>query len=202
MNKIIQPINMCGTSFGFSRLFISLSLPRQKISNSKFQSCCRTTCLKVMASMFSEVVLAKISFVIDFFSFIAFSLTFLAGKNSRVEMVLCSSNGPGNMVSTTMAAVPDEICSSAAPPPSAAAAVRACWKSTEPTTVRRAKSFSYVLTAGSDFASDSTIASRSACSEVKGENCELEDDERRREFSCSLNSELGYSLLENFKVEE
>lgn len=106
------------------------------------------------------------------------------GLTNRVETVLWSSAGPGNMVSTTMAEIPEDICSSAASPPSAAAAVSACWKSTAPTRVSRAKSFSYVLTAGREVsvASKSTTASRTACSEVNGDDdwlWEEEADERR-----------------------
>lgn len=84
----------------------------------------------------------------DLFNLIAFSLTFFAGKNNRVETVACSSAGPGKTVSTTIAGTPDSRCSEAARPPSAAAAVRAWSKRTEPTRLSRAKSFSKVLTQG------------------------------------------------------
>lgn len=55
-------------------------------------------------------------------------------------------------------------CSEAASPPSAAAAVRAWLKPTAPTRLSRAKSFSYVLTQGSELPSDSTTAFKTSCS--------------------------------------
>lgn len=136
----LNPSVSCCTSLGFSRSSIFLSVPGLKTTSSKLQSCWRTTCLKVMASIFFDMAPEKISSLS--LSLLAFSLTFTAGRNSRVETVLWSSEEPGNTVSTTMAGIPDSICSSAAWPPSAAAAVRACWKSTAPTRVSRAESFS------------------------------------------------------------
>lgn len=83
---------------------------------------------------------------------------------SRVETVLWGSEWPGNKVSTTIAGMPELICSSAACPPSAAAAVRACSKSTAPTKARQAESFSYVLTPGRTLSSESATAWRTSCS--------------------------------------
>lgn len=69
------------TSLGFSRSSIFLSDPGLKTTSSKLQSCSKTTCLNVMASIFLEVVLNSISSEIDLLSFLALSLTLLAGKN-------------------------------------------------------------------------------------------------------------------------
>lgn len=81
------------TSPGFSRLSIFLSVPGLKSASSKLQICCKTTCLKVMASIFFDMAPCNISFVRDFLSFIAFSLTFLAGKNWKNKKInFCSNN--------------------------------------------------------------------------------------------------------------
>ena len=82
---------------------------------------------------------------------------------SLVERVLQSSGRPGKTVSMTMVGKPAIMCSLAARPPSAAAAVTACWKSTAPTRVSRAESFSNVLTPGSCSSFDSATAWRSFC---------------------------------------
>ena len=63
----------------------NLSILGMNNSNSKLESCCETTCLNVMARMSLDVVLDRESSVKDLLSLLAFSLTFLAGKN-------CSNN--------------------------------------------------------------------------------------------------------------
>lgn len=85
-------------------------------------------------------------------------------RTSLVETVLRSSGGLGTTVSTTITGLPEFRYSSATWPPSAAAAVSACSKLTAPTTVSRARSFSYVLTAGSEPPSESKTAWRMSCS--------------------------------------
>lgn len=146
-----------------------------------------------MARMSLDVVLDRKSSVKDLLSLLAFSLTFLAGKNSLVETVLCSSEAPGNTVSTTIAAIPEAMCSSAVLPPSAAAAVNACSTSMAPTIVSRAKSFSNDLTAGRLFSSDSAMASRTSCS-VAGIALGVEQETIYREFLGFLNSSLGKNV--------
>lgn len=69
------------TSFGLASSSIFLSLPGLNNKSSKLQRWCRTTCRKVMASIFLDVVLERISALSVLCNFFAFSLTFLAGKN-------------------------------------------------------------------------------------------------------------------------
>ena len=77
-------------SRGLARSFIFLSVPGQNNESWKLHNRCKTTCLNVKASIFMETVglLDRISAVRLLLNFLAFSFTFLAGKNYRRSKLL------------------------------------------------------------------------------------------------------------------